>query len=447
MRTRSSEKEDQDLGPNLYNQVSNAIKNRALAAKITGMLQALDRAEQLHLLDDAKSLESKIAECSKILQTQTHAEDPSLPMNDPGLLPMLHAVTSATPGISDANTSSAAAPNLKPKLNFLRLPAYVKRMGLPETVPILPMEISTALVSSDQFFGIRCRDHFVDAIALMTGERGYVKKAVKSAREVILILCPGRDPILLLKDLQPVEITHANHANRIKILRPPEDNDLKIDIPYGTPKQTFCVQLLGGILPQDHVFAKRSVEMKFKNYRSIEAENVEELKALVKDLDCVVCPRKFITSHCPTAHGVCVSISKTTTASAVARNIRDLINFVHISSSGTIRIFVEQVSQALVDQLLGVNGVDSITDEDSGIRKASKSKVYAPNNNRVIVKKVDGNPIPETLFEIIVQKLKVTRAKFINGCILGDIHNASSLHEKTFGDGQFAILALALSSV
>ncbi len=355
------------------------------------------------------------------------------------------------------------------KNSFLRTPAWaVKAFNLPSSMQLLPSDDS--LIKFDDntvFYACRLRDTYVDGLALKNGERGYIQNAISKSRSTHVIKSPGRDPMIIFNAIsrRPLPTPSA-----IKFHDDPVDMNLAIALP-AEQSQFFCTQQLNANFTQEHP-ANASINQKFKNYNILvipASTTINKETDITKEQSHTIMPRNAIITSIFAPRMMKIQLRKEEDATKMLADLRQLGGiFHHISTKGSIRIMFEQnVDKDLLKQAASIPGVLLTTCDANPEDKTWPTRVSTENflngerfaekeNDTIIIRRVDGNPISPALFASLVQVLadnKITNNKtnlrLKDGQVFGPaggVEVAAALHEKIFGGDTMPISSVWLQA-
>ncbi len=342
---------------------------------------------------------------------------------------------------------------------FLRLPRVLaERAQLPTTVKVMPADFDFAS-NREAVVGVRLRDAFASAAALVLNERWYVVNALRHAVTTAVFPCADRDPVLVLGGFKEVADTISTTVAKIKLF---QLDGLDLEVFGGadqlpTPEQVkyIATQLYTAStsnLPDAHPC--RSIEMlPFKNYRLVPYGGKSMFSWCTENLKgCFVMPLAAIISDKYKTKMATVTIAKPHDAFAVGKLVAEVVPFVHVLSKNAVRILVDEWSPTVVDKLKKVQGVQRVAkDSDVLEDKVATFERQAAITGRTTstsvplrvvgalelrISTTDNSPIDDAVGPKLAEFLRCRFIRMVGGVMWAEAPSAElaeMLHERQVG--------------
>lgn len=340
----------------------------------------------------------------------------------------------------------SAADNRPP----LRVPAWAVEAIGASVVPLLPFGISHLLGKDDPtvIYAVRLQDSYTDLRAVMKGERSYVLYALKQAMEAYVIPSACKDPTLVIKGFSSSPPLRPN----LTFLKAPS-HALTLVGNIAIPEEKFwCIQARRqNDESHSHPLYEESVEQRYKKYRILpvgpgvdDPKRLDCVKAVRKGIFYAM-PRDAITSSIGFSKMVTFKVKKESNIEALTTAI---INNIPATRSSDNERCINPFG--MLHQSVGVARVlltKDVTEETFNyIAETFQSYCYeissdddrfkwtpAPDNNSVVIKRTDNNPITNSAFETIKVALPLLKPILVAGAVFAILKNAKDFHECTVG--------------
>lgn len=312
---------------------------------------------------------------------------------------------------------------------YLRVPAWAAKNGVPNTVPTLPLDPSQVPFDDPSvFYGIRLCDSFLDPLALWNGERGYVRSALLRFQVALVAPTGGKDPLLILSRLRAAPLQQSAAIRGIVFLNAPAAAE---DMQPPPAEYFYAVQPLSGTLSAKSPLVNEAAPMQFKSFSVAAAtpttrQNTEdELEDLVRKGLAGAMPREALVTADFAARVLQAKPGREgSTQTLAAALVRAGASFIFFQGKAAVRaMFREALAPDSAKKLC-----EATPEIDSAFLE-NHTFFYKKKNDKVVVKRVDGNPITATAAKMIEQTLRLKSVKLDSGALLGLTGRARLLHD------------------
>lgn len=336
-----------------------------------------------------------------------------------------------------------------------RLPAFAASAALedlPSTVPAVPR--APEFPASNQWYGIRCCQHFLDASAMLAGERGWVHVLLKQAARCYFVPCPVREPLLLLFDIAS---TRANtDVSSIVTSLSPVSKQIQVQGLADVVQYDFIVQQIRNqdvneLSDEDQAhwrhFSSHIVDTK-QRILSLGPDDVRKTSSGVfvpkwMPQWMTIMPLQAITSstHFPRGNVVTILAKKEASAGMVIDALSEYTFFTGQSKNVVRLLCLNEPSAEDLQKLADLPCVAKVQVDYSKKTFWPSKSPTAPkpkpqvSPKEVVIKRLDGAPIADTAARLLVAALRLSTARFFadtRGCqLLGFCESeeaAASLH-------------------